>query len=202
MRQMKIPHSYAKLWLCSGQQCRMVLTLLCFLLASLSVSAHEPSAKTISLKFDNAPMSKVLTKIEDKTGYKMDFTYDEIQSYKVTVNVKNVTVDEAMKAVLRGTPFGYSISGKFITVFRSKPNQVKMSSVEPTRKIIGRVLDENGDPVIGANVYDKDNRRHAAVTDNDGAFTIFTPPQCQTVDALLHWNEDGDAPPYRAQGFL
>lgn len=153
------------------------LALLCVLLTCLPFSAYGQSAKTVSLKFNNAPMSTVLMKIEDKTGYKMDFTYDEIQSYKVTVNVKNATVDTAMKAVLKGTPLSYSISGKFITVFRSKQSQVKMSKMIPARKVLGRVIDENGDPVIGASVYDKDNRRYATVSDNDGSFSLLTAPE-------------------------
>lgn len=151
-----------------------LLLLLCFLLTNMLMMAHEPTEKTVTLKYNNAPLTKVLMKIEDKTGYKMDFTYDEVQTCRITVNVNNATVRDAMNAVLKGTPFSYSISGRFITVYRNKTMQ-KQARVVPAKMenvITGRVLDENEEPVIGASIYDKDNMRIATITNDKGLFEI------------------------------
>ena len=38
--------------------------------------------------------------------------------------------------------------------------------------VLGTVIDENGDPVIGATVVEKANPQNATITDFDGNFTL------------------------------
>ena len=47
-----------------------------------------------------------------------------------------------------------------------------MSAASFAQGIKGTVIDENGDPVIGATVTDKSNNQNATITDLDGNFTI------------------------------
>ena len=41
--------------------------------------------------------------------------------------------------------------------------------------VTGKVLDENGEPLIGAGVFDKNNSAKGTVTDIDGKFTLEVP---------------------------
>ena len=47
-----------------------------------------------------------------------------------------------------------------------------MSAASFAQGIKGTVIDENGDPVIGATVTDKSNNQNATITDLDGNFAI------------------------------
>ena len=47
-----------------------------------------------------------------------------------------------------------------------------MSVTSYAQGIKGTVIDENGDPVIGATIVDKANTSNATITDFDGNFTI------------------------------
>ena len=47
-----------------------------------------------------------------------------------------------------------------------------VSAVSMAQGIKGNVIDENGEPVIGATIVDKANSQNAAITDFDGNFTI------------------------------
>ena len=94
-----------------------VMAMLFVMLIASDVYAQS-AAKQISMRCSNEPLADVLKKIEQESGYKVLFTYDEVLSYKVTVTVQNQTIDKTMKSVLDGTPFVYSIDGKYINVDR------------------------------------------------------------------------------------
>lgn len=47
-----------------------------------------------------------------------------------------------------------------------------MSATSFAQRIKGSVIDETGEPVIGATVYDKEDAKNATITDLDGNFTI------------------------------
>ena len=47
-----------------------------------------------------------------------------------------------------------------------------MSVTSFAQGLMGTVIDENGEPVIGATVTDKSNAKNAAITDFDGRFTM------------------------------
>ena len=54
-------------------------------------------------------------------------------------------------------------------------------SVAQTRQVSGTVVDEAGDPVIGASVVVKGNAAIGTVTDLDGKFTLAVPATAQTL---------------------
>ncbi|HHV87032.1 MAG TPA: hypothetical protein GXX42_14680, partial [Petrimonas sp.] len=43
-----------------------------------------------------------------------------------------------------------------------------------TVTVTGKVVDENGDPLIGANIIEKDNPSNGTVTNEDGYYSIQT----------------------------
>ena len=49
---------------------------------------------------------------------------------------------------------------------------VLLSSAAYAQNIVGTVVDESGDPVIGATVLEKANPKNGVITNNDGQFTI------------------------------
>ena len=55
-------------------------------------------------------------------------------------------------------------------------NPEPQASQQTVGTITGTVVDENGDPVIGASVFEKGNARNGAATDVDGKFSVKVKP--------------------------
>jgi len=55
-------------------------------------------------------------------------------------------------------------------------NPEPQASQQTVGTITGTVVDENGDPVIGASVFEKGNARNGAATDIDGKFSVKVKP--------------------------
>jgi len=151
------------------------VTILSFvlLLGTLNVFAQSVSDK-ITVECNNESLATALKKIEKASKFKVLFTYNEVQSYKVSVSANNETVADVMSTVLRRTPFKYIVRGKFITVSKNV--------VVSKKKITGKVVDyKTGEPLIGATVYDTENKIGSS-TGTDGTFSIIVPSNCYSVN--------------------
>ncbi|HAH72419.1 MAG TPA: SusC/RagA family TonB-linked outer membrane protein, partial [Butyricimonas virosa] len=152
-----------------------VVFLICCLLSAGLTQAQE---KKITAEFKDTPLSNVLKQLEKLSTYKILFTYDDVQSYKVTVSLKDATITEALQKVLDGKPFVFSdvANGKYISVVY----QPKKKS-DTTKEIKGKVVDSKGETVIGATVRVV-NATIGTATDIDGNFTLRVPENVMTLE--------------------
>ncbi|MEO8173259.1 MAG: secretin and TonB N-terminal domain-containing protein, partial [Sediminibacterium sp.] len=130
----------------------MKLLPVLLLAAILQVSATGSAQQKISLSEKNAPLEKIFREIRKQSGFEFLYINEQLQAApKVDVAVSNVTLDEALKAVLKNTALTYSIQDKTI-VIRPKPVVAPATGnvVEPAAPIDvkGKVVDEKGLPVI------------------------------------------------------
>lgn len=119
------------------------------MLPVIGLGLTQAQEKKITAEFKDTPLSNVLKQLEKLSTYKILFTYDDVQSYKVTASLKDATITEALQKVLDGKPFVFSdvASGKYISVVY----QPKKKS-DTTKEIKGKVVDSKGETVIGATV--------------------------------------------------
>ena len=101
-----------KLYSGSGGIClnvflRMV-ALVCCLIVTVGVQAYAQEQRTLTAEFKDTPLAEVLKKLEKLSSYKILFTYDDVQNYKVTASLKDVTITEALQKVLADKPFSFS----------------------------------------------------------------------------------------------
>ncbi|HEY0176705.1 MAG TPA: SusC/RagA family TonB-linked outer membrane protein, partial [Pedobacter sp.] len=128
----------------------------------------------ITLSEKNAPLKELLTKIRMQSGYGFIYTEGLLNSSKpVSVNLNNVSIEEALKQILDGQPIEYSIEEK--TVILNKKQRSILDKIEaafsPTHGIRGRVYDERGNPMPGVAVKVK-NGSQTTFTDKDGYFFL------------------------------
>ena len=146
----------------------MLVLLICCSSYTSQVSAQSLQ-KEISLESRHEALSSVLKKVEKASGFKILFTYDEVQDYKITASLKSKPVSTVLKTIFNNTPFKYSVKGKFIYVTRT---QASVSRSQGGKKsLTGRVLDEEGVPLIGVTVRVKGTGT-GTVTNYDGEFEI------------------------------
>ncbi len=141
--------------------------------------AAQNSKGGITLSFKNEPLASALRAVQEKSDYKVSFVVEDVKPYTTTANLRNATAPQAVKQILEGKPFSYSVSGKFITVKKNTTTQAH-ANADDLRFISGKITDENGEPLIGASVT-VPGSPYGTVTDMDGLFQLYIPQECQEV---------------------
>ena len=125
----------------------MKFTAILLFVACLQVSAKGYTQITLSEK--NVPLQKVFKQIQRQTGY--DFLYSvELlqQSGKVSIDVHNVSIEEALKQCLKDKPLAYSIVERTIVIKPVEINSELDIAIEPPPPPLidlrGRVVNEKG----------------------------------------------------------
>ncbi|GLU51441.1 SusC/RagA family TonB-linked outer membrane protein [Dyadobacter frigoris] len=137
----------------------------------LQVSASS-SAQKITLVAQNASLEKVLKNIEKQSGYSFWYKTELMQkSEKVTISIKDSSLEEALAKCLKNQPFEYSIVDQTVVLQPKKISKI----VEPVKQILevikGQVLGSDGKPLIGVTVVVKASKL-GTTTDTEGTFTV------------------------------
>ena len=137
----------------------------------LSIFAGVPAfAQKVTLKFHEAKVQTVLQSIKQQT--KLDLVYsDQILDVnrKVSINLSDTEVKDAIKLLLKGTDTGFEIRNGKIYFIEKK----HLLSSRVTIK--GNVSDLSGEPVVGAYVKETTSATNGVTTDLDGNFTLDVP---------------------------
>ena len=153
-------------------KCPLVMKFAMALLfsAALQAAAAAGYAQNITINEKNAPLEKILRLIRVQSGY--DFMYDKdliSKAGKVNLQVKNVTVQQAMQQCLAGLPLSFYIDDRMIVI---KKKETPVEAVRADSTITGTVVDEkSGEAIIGASITVKGTGARA-VTDPNGRFRI------------------------------
>jgi TonB-linked SusC/RagA family outer membrane protein len=132
----------------------------------------QSKEKLITLRFTGIPLSEAMKKIEASSGYTFFYDTNQIDvTQKVSLNAKDETPQRVMTALLRGTALGYEITHRQIAIF---PRSQQPKATGTPVAIKGRVVDELGEPIIGANVLEE-GTTNGVITDMDGNYTITAP---------------------------
>lgn len=140
------------------------------LLLSFSMSAW---AQKVSLNFRNTKVETVLSSIKKQTG--MDMVYsDQILDVNrtVSIQVKDTELTTALNKLLVGTNIAYEIRNKRIYFVEKKNVPQQKQAVSQKLKVSGQVTDENGEPIIGANIMEEGTKSNGTITDVDGNFKL------------------------------
>ena len=152
----------------------MKLTAILLTVFFLQVKADGLS-QTVTFSGENVSLKKVITAIKQQTGYSFFYTMDIWKEAKpVTIDVKNATVDEVMKLVMKQQPFTYIIENKTIIISKKKEGKTDEGQIikdfNPPIDVKGRVINENGEPVAAASVFVKGSNIGTTTNDNGEFF--------------------------------
>ena len=152
------------------------ITLILALLLTVSTQAQ----KRISREYNNVSLSDALRQLsEQQTGYTIYFLYNELEDFRITTNVKNKHLPEAIQQMIGFYP---------IRVTTSTDEDGKKIFVECIQKTEsrykGNIIDEQGQPVAYANVYllhpSDSSLISGGVSNEAGLFVI----PCETTPVL------------------
>lgn len=146
---------------------KLVLLMLTVFLFQVSAETYAQSTR-IDLEMTDSSVKEVLKGIEEKSEFTFFYNDNAINTArKVSIRVKNKKIDEILSELLPDCTF--RVDNKKIIL--TKKSEYKVPEVMQQRKVIGTVIDTNGDPVIGANVAVK-GTTVGAITDIDGNFSL------------------------------
>lgn len=156
----------------------MKLTTLLLFLSCLQVSATAYSQDNhISLSLKRVTLEKVISAVQKQTDYLFLYNNEKLMlsTEGISIRVKDATIQQVMKAALKGQPFTYKIIDKTIIIIpKEDQSAVKPQPVE----INGRVTDSTGAPLIGVSVKVKPasptggGANTGTITDAEGRFSL------------------------------
>jgi len=143
-----------------------------FLFGLLGFSCLGWAQRTVTVASKNEPLSRVIQILENQSGM-LFVVNDEVDTNrKVSVDLKDVYLNDALNQIF--TPIGvqYAIQDKHI-VLSNKPMQ--KSTFTPSQHLTasGVVTDATGEPAIGASVIIKGSTT-GTITDFEGQFSLET----------------------------
>lgn len=134
--------------------------------------AEDGNKNGITVVCENATLEQVINTIEKQSNYLFVLNDNVNIRHKVSIDAQNGTIKSILDGLFKGTAITYQIDGDHILVYKNTEGaRTSLQTAQQTGKIRGVVLDENGEPVIGVNVFVK-NTANGTITDIDGAFSI------------------------------
>lgn len=143
------------------------LLLVC-VFCSYAANSNSQNAR-VSINKNNAQLDEVLNEIESQTDYLFVYNNQVNVNRKVSVKVKQKPVSKVLDDLFEDSGVQYAMEGSHIVL--SKQEAPITSAAQQAKNITGTVLDNSGEPIIGANVVVK-GTTNGTITDMDGNFSI------------------------------
>ena len=152
---------------------------LCIFLVSATLSALPESTfgatssvfqviqKKVTVSMKNATLETILAEINRQAGLDYGFQSNGAvdKNRRFTLEVTDVTVEEALNTLLKDSPYDYVLEKNRIVIIMREKKPVQLIAVT------GRVVDEKGNPIPGATVLIQGTTQGVA-TDTDGYYSI------------------------------
>ena len=152
----------------------LILFLIC------CVTAMHVDAQQITHRFNRVSMSEALKYLQGQSNrYRIVFIFNELEDFSVTADVRGKSVPEAIRQLIGFYPIAMTVNDK---------HEIYVECTHKTdRRLIGRLVDEKGQPLEYANIIAMDPRDSTLLTHGvsnaSGIFVI--PVERETVIARI-----------------
>lgn len=127
----------------------------------------------VTVHFENATLKSVFENLERQSSYVFSYGDEILENQKpVSLDMSDTTVSAVLDAVFKDRNLEYKIVSDKSIIIREKTKSSKPSS---TIDISGVVVDQTGEPMIGASVLVKGSKVGVS-TDFDGNYTLNNVP--------------------------
>ena len=170
--------------------CFILLFVFSFQLMALNTEAQEA---VIELRTNSITVGQLIEEIEKQTDYLVVYSNREVDANrKVDVQRKSDKVSAYLNEAFAGTDIGYDFENNYIVLMKktrrnaSTVAEMIRSAQQQGKTITGKVVDVNGEPIIGATILIKGTGQ-GTVTDMDGNYALANVPE----DAILQFSYVG-----------
>ena len=121
---------------------------------ALADNVNSQTAK-VTIKRSNVTLLDVLNEIENQTNYLFIYSNDINVKRPVSINVNAKAVNSVLAKLFAGKDVAYQMEGTHIVLTKTEKSLNEVSVQQQSKRmenITGVVLDEAGEPIIGASV--------------------------------------------------
>ncbi len=138
----------------------------------------------ITIQNENITIIQALKEVEKQSKLSVGYNDSQLNGKPdLNLNLVNVSLENALSTILYGTGFTYEIKTRYIKIIPEKK-----ATPLPAKKVKGKVVDENNEPLIGVNIQ-IEGSESGVITDIDGNYAIEAP-----VGSTLNFTYIGYAP--------
>lgn len=153
----------------------MKLTFILVLFTIIQVFA-KVNAQQISLSEKNTSIITILNQIQQQSGYDIFYKNHLIKDSKINIELKNASLETALKTILDQQNLEFSIEDKIITIKKADVADHVKYLKPPSVRIKGTVVDEEGKILPGASIQILGKNILGLAASNDGTFSFDTNP--------------------------
>ncbi len=144
---------------------RSIFFLVFFLMVPTILSAQN----TIDLSLQDVTLKEFFDVIEKQSTYRFSYRDVDIQEKgKVTISAQDQSIETILQQIFVPRNLQYQIRGNRILVTAA----VAQNAGQENRRITGRVIDEQGEALIGVNILEM-GTTNGTITDVDGNFSLM-----------------------------
>lgn len=144
---------------------------LCFI-GILYANNNYAQKKSLNISAQTLTVHEVLNNIEKQTGYTFFYNTKQVDlSRKVNIKASNENIFQVLKKIFTGTNICYKILDKSIILSYSNKLNAACLSQQDDNILKGKVVDDKGVAIIGANVIIQ-GLHSGTITDMNGMFSI------------------------------
>lgn len=150
----------------------LIMKLAIFLtFAFATYAVAESKAQLITLSAKNMPLREVMKEVQKQQGYSFLFRGDKIADTPIDVQVTQMELSDAMRAILNDHGLDWSVNDGIITIMAKPDLPVVPAKSLPQHVVTGTVTDEAGNPLEGVTVAVQPPSQ-AVTTDVEGNYQI------------------------------
>lgn len=181
---------------------KIIRITLFFLLFGILLSQAAGSyyiGTELKLQFKSTSIKEICEEIEKKSDFRFIYSGNakKIINKKIDLAVNSQDINKVLDVIISDTDLKYRILDNQVVLYceeiknNSKENDKVVSEFiiqQQKKQITGKIVDENGDPIIGANIVEK-STTNGTVTDVEGNFSLTV-----ENDVVLHISYIGYLP--------
>ena len=158
----------------------LFLLFFCILFSQATNSFSQETEFTLHLK--SATIKDVCAELEKRSDYRFIFAgnANKIINKKVNVSADSEDIEKILENITANTELAYRILGNQVVIYhdssKTPTNEIaeiilEQAAQQQKKQITGRVVDAQGEPIIGANIVEA-GTTNGTVTDIDGNYSL------------------------------
>ena len=152
----------------------LVITSCCSVIFASPAFSNPLQEKQISISVKNQSLSQIIRQISKKSGLTIYFVDADVVAHQhIDYEAKEKETTDILKTLLENRGLFYEIISPKIISIHKKTNspEAKRPVADTTINVFGKIINEQGDPIVGASVRIKGTQL-GTTTASDGSFNI------------------------------
>ncbi|MGB4414848.1 MAG: TonB-dependent receptor [Paludibacter sp.] len=156
---------------------RKYIVILIVILAQGIINGVEAQTTNLTIQNKNVTVKEVIAFIEENSQIIFFYADKDVDlTRKVSIDVKNQPVSTILEELFKNSSNNFKIDGNQVYILKKLKPEDNNSKLQEQKKnkIAGLIVDENNQPIIGANIM-LDGTRNGTISDMNGNFSIEAP---------------------------